>query len=163
MTSFINFNRSHGGLHRFAIVVTAITSLSAVCANGQERLASDMDDVQTHFADCFRPPHDADGSLITFYFSLTRTGQVYGRPRVVLLGFSSSPEDRRLFVADSLKAFNECLPIPLDEKLARTIPGKVYFLQFNVRASGKVILRPYGSHGGSVVASPLWPLLLRGR
>jgi hypothetical protein len=113
-----------------------------------------MGDVQTHFADCFRLPHGADGSLITFYFSLTRAGQLYGRPRVVLLGFKGSPESRGLLTADSLKAFNECLPIPLKEELARTIPGKVYFLQFNARTSSDVILRPYGSHGGSVDAVP---------
>jgi hypothetical protein len=116
-----------------------------------------MGDVQGHFADCFRPPHDADGLLITFYFSLTRAGQVYGQPRVALFGFNGSPERRRLFAADFLKAFDACLPIPINEELARTIPGKVYFLQFNVRASGsesadEVILRPYGSHIGPVAA-----------
>jgi hypothetical protein len=109
-----------------------------------------MRDVQTHFADCFRLPYDADGLRITFYFSLTRSGQVYRQPRVMLLGFKRSPESRRLFVADSLKAFNGCLPPPLNEALGRTIVGKVYFLQFIVRASGsestEVILRPYGSH-----------------
>src|SRR5215469_3685828 len=135
-------------LCRIAIVVAAITAVSAVSATGQERLASNMRDVQAHFADCFGPPHLADGSLITFYFSLTRTGQAYGRPRVVLLGFNGSTESRRLFVASFLKAFNECLPIPLSEELARTVIGKVYFVQFNVRTSGDVILRPYGSHIG---------------
>jgi hypothetical protein len=136
---------------RLCIIVAAIAAVSAVCATAQERQASNMGDVQAHFADCFRPPHDADGLLITFYFSLTQTGQVYGQPRVALFGFNGSPESRRLFATDFLKAFNACLPIPLNEELARTIPGKVYFLQFNVRASGSegadaVILRPYGSH-----------------
>jgi hypothetical protein len=118
-----------------------------------------MGDVQVHFADCFRPPHDADGLLITFYFSLTRGGRVYGQPRVALFGFNGSPERRRLFATDFLKAFNACLPIPLNEELARTIPGKVYFVQFDFRASGsesadEVILRPYGSHV-SPVAGPV--------
>ena len=138
-------------VHRLPIIVAAIAAVSAVCATAQERQASNMSDVQAHFADCFRSPHDADGSLITFYFSLTRAGQVYGRPRVVLLRFNGSSERRRLLAADFVKAFNACLPIPLNEQLARTIPGKVYVLQFNVRASGsesadEVILRPYGSH-----------------
>jgi hypothetical protein len=147
-----------GDLRRLAIIAAAITAVSAVCATAQERPASNMREVQAHFADCFRPPHDADGLRITFYFSLTQAGQVYGRPRVMLLGFNGSPENRRLFVADSLKAFNGCLPPPLDEALARTIVGKVYFLQFIVRASAestKVILRPYGSHGAPVVPTPL--------
>jgi hypothetical protein len=127
-----------------------------------------MRDVEAHFAGCFRPPRDADGSRITFYFSLTRAGQVYGQPRIVWLGFNGSPESRRLFVSDFLKAFNGCLPLALNEALARTIPGKVYFLQFIVRASGsesaEVILRPYGSHGAPVAPVPIiragghWPL-----
>ena len=136
---------------RLCIIVAAIAAVSAVCATAQERLASNMRDVQAYFADCFRPSHDADGLLITFYFSLTRRGQAYGQPRLALFGFNGSPERRRLFAADFLKAFNACLPIPINEELARTIPGKVYFLQFNVRAPGSgsadaVILRPYGSH-----------------
>jgi len=122
-----------------------------------------MGDVQAHFADCFRPPH-VDG-LITLYFSLTRAGRVYGRPRIVLLGFRGSPESRSLLSAQSLKAFDQCLPIPLNEELAKTIPGKVYFLQFD-EASGKTILRPYGSHGGPTfipdVGRELGPELRRG-
>ena len=148
------------------IIVAAITTVSAVCATGQERPASNMREVQAHFADCFRPAQHADGSRITFYFSLTRAGQVYRQPRIVWLGFNGSPESRRLFVSDLLKAFNGCLPLPLNEALARTIVGKVYFLQFIVRASGsesnEVILRPYGSHGAPVVTTPLiirdWPV-----
>jgi hypothetical protein len=137
-------------VRRLPIIVAAIAAVSAVCATAQERQASNMGDVRAHFADCFRPPHDADGLLITFYFSLTQAGQVYGRPRVVLLRFNGSSERRRLLATDFVKAFNACLPIPLNEALARTIPGKVYFLQFNVRASGSdsadEVIGPYGSH-----------------
>jgi hypothetical protein len=149
---------------RLAVLLAAIAAVWAAGASGQERLASRKGDVQAHFADCFRPPH-VDG-LITLYFSLTRAGQVYGRPRVVLIDFSGSPESRSRLSAESLKAFNKCLPIPLNEELARAIPGKVYFLQFNDKASGKVILKPYGSHGGSVfvpdVTRGLGPELRRG-
>jgi hypothetical protein len=158
-TDAVKTSARSGDLLKLAIIVGAITTVSAVCATGQERPASNMREVQAHFADCFRPPHDADQSRITFYFSLTRAGQVYGQPRVVWLGFKGSPESRRLFVTDFLKAFNGCLPLPLNEALARTIVGKVYFLQFNIRASSsestEVILRPYGSHGAPIVPTPL--------
>ena len=137
-------------MRSLAIIIAACTAVSAVCATAQEGPASNMPDVQAHFADCFRPPREADGSRITFYFSLTRTGQVYGRPRIVWLGFNGSPENRSLFVTDFLKAFQGCLPLSLNEEMARTIPGKVYFLQFKVPVSGsentEVTLRPYGSH-----------------
>ena len=110
-----------------------------------------MRDVQAHFAACFHPPQDAEGSRITFYFSLTRDGQVYGQPRIVWFRFKGSPENRKLLAADFPNAFKRCLPVPLSEDMARTIPGKVYFLQFEVGAQGskstRVALGPYGSHG----------------
>ena len=134
-----------------AVIVASLTAVSAVCEAAQEKSASSMRDVQSHFAACFQPPQDAKGSQITFYFSLTRDGQVYGRPRIVWFGFKGSPENRKLLAADFLNAFKRCLPVPLSEGMARTIPGKVYFLQFDVAAQGskstRVALRPYGSHG----------------
>ena len=52
--------------------VASLTAASAVCAAVQEKSAASMRDVQAHFAACFHPPQDAEGSRITFYFSLTR-------------------------------------------------------------------------------------------
>jgi hypothetical protein len=129
-------------VRRLPIIVAAIAAVSAVCATAQERLASNMGDVQMHFADCFRPPHDADGLLITFYFSLTRAGQVYGQPRVALFGFNGSPERRRLFAADFLKAFNACLPVPINESWLERFLGKrtSFSSTFELRAR-KVLTR----------------------
>ena len=124
-----------------ATIVAAITAVSAVCATAQERRASNMGDVQTHFADCFRPPHDAAGLLITFYFSMTRAGQVYGRPRVVLLGFNGSPERRRLFVADFLEVFSGCLPFRLMRSWLERFLGRSISFSSTFELRARKVLR----------------------
>ncbi len=122
----------------------------------QEKPAATMHDLQVYFAACFQPPQEADGTRITFYFSLKNTGEIFGRPRVVWLGYSGSQEDRRRLVTGFRELFAQCLPLRLNEEMARTIPGKVYFLQFNVDAKGGglVLLRPFGSMGDPLVNVP---------
>ncbi len=115
-----------------------------------------MWDLQAYFATCFQPPHEAEGTRITFYFSLRSDGAIFGRPRVVWFGYGGSQDDRKRFVSGFRNAFNQCLPLQLNAEMARTIPGKVYFLQFIVGTEGatQVLLRPYGSMGDPLVDVP---------
>jgi hypothetical protein len=110
-----------------------------------------MADVRMHFASCVEQPYDADGTQVTAYFSLKSDGEIYGKPRIVLQGYQGNQDDRRLVIANFLKSFDLCLPLPLDEEFAKTIVGKVYFLQFRFSTRGwprtEVKFRPYGSAG----------------
>ena len=138
-----------------------LAAMPAFCAQAQERPmqekpAATMRELQDYFGTCFQPPQEADGTRITFYFSLKSDGDIFGRPRVVWLGFSGSLEDRKRLISGFRKSFSECLPLRLDAEMARTIPGKVYFLQYIVAAEGggQVLLRPYGSIGDPLVDVP---------
>ncbi len=115
-----------------------------------------MHDLQTYFAACFQPPQEADGTRITFYFSVKSDGEIFGRPRLVWLGYGGSAEDRKHFLSGFRESFAQCLPLRLNAEMARTIPGKVYFLQFIVDAQGgsQVLLRPFGSMGDPLVDVP---------
>ncbi len=115
-----------------------------------------MHDLQLYFADCIKPPPEADGTRFTYYFSLKGDGTVFGRPRIVWLGYGGGPEDRKRLISGFRDAFQQCLPLRLDALMSRTIPGKVYFLQFKVGAQGdtEVMLRPYGSMGDPLVDVP---------
>lgn len=138
-------------LRSLFIVVAWFTIVPALCATTQEKLANTMGDVKTHFAACIQPPREAEGSQVTFYFSLKSDGEVYGQPRIVWLGYKGSQGNRKHLITEFLNAFDRCLPLPLSEGLARTIPGKVYYLQFRFGVPGststEVKLRPYGSAG----------------
>jgi hypothetical protein len=105
--------------------------------------------VQDRFAGCFQPPLQAEGTRITFYFSLDGNGDIIGgKPRTVAFGFKGSESSRNRFDTQAQDALSKCWPLALSAELARTIPGKVYFLQFQVDARGRtqVLFRPFGSH-----------------
>ena len=111
--------------------------------------AETMRDLQERFAACFQPPSDAERTRITFYFSLDSNGDVIGgKPRTVAFGFNGSEDTRDRLASKAEDALMQCWPLSLGADLARTIPGKVYFLQFQVDEQGRtqVLLRPFGSH-----------------
>ena len=136
-----------------------LLSLRAIClagaavaghaqtAHADRHPAATMREVQDQFAACIHPPTAADGTRLTFYFSLRTNGTEFGRLRTVWVGFKGSDDDRRQLLDGLVKEFASCLPLVLSADLARTIPGKVYFLEVDVAADGRAsaLLRPYGS------------------
>jgi hypothetical protein len=119
-----------------------------ICMASEEKPATNMRDVQSHFRDCLQPFHEADGSQINLYFSVKRNGQVFGRPREVWFGSEVSVQDRERILEDFASAFESCMPLQLSSLMAESIPGKVYYLQFNgAREESEVIVKPYGSEG----------------
>jgi hypothetical protein len=138
-------------VHSLFAAIASLIVATPLHATAQDAREASMADVRMHFASCIEQPHDADGTQVTAYFSLKSDGEIYGKPRIVLPGYPGSQDDRRLIIADFLNSFDRCLPLPLDEDFARTIPGKVYFLQFRFGTRGslrtEVRFRPYGSAG----------------
>ena len=111
--------------------------------------AETMRDLQDRFAACFQPPSQAEGTRITFYFSLDGNGNIIGgKPRTVAFGFQGSDSNRNRLDTQAEDALSKCWPLSLGADLANTIPGKVYFLQFQVDTQGRtlVLFRPFGSH-----------------
>lgn len=139
-------------LHWVVTLLALFEAGPGICETPQEKPAATMRDLQAHFKICLRPFHEADGSQLTIYFSVKSDGQVFGRPRAVSFGSNINDEDRKNILSDFLRAFRSCMPLQLDKRMAQTIPGKVYYLQFRGDADGpKVIVRPYGSEGPPLV------------
>jgi hypothetical protein len=115
--------------------------------------AKTMRDVQAYFKECLQPFHEADGAQINIYFSVRRDGRIYGRPRVVWFSpRDENADDRHAILGDFLRSFEACTPLQLSPLMAESIPGKVYYLQFNGSADGaKVIVRPFGSEGPPLI------------
>lgn len=132
-----------------AVTLCALLVSTAHAAPSQEKPAASMNDLRDHFSACFQPPPEAASSRVTFYFSLNTRGQVLGPPRTTWIGFKGAEEEKTRRIADFKTGFAKCLPLSMDETLAASIPGKVYFLQYIVADTGRtsqVLLRPFGSH-----------------
>jgi hypothetical protein len=117
-----------------------LASGPAVCEAPQEKPAATMRDVREHFKACLQPFHEADGSQINVYFSVKSDGQIFGRPRAVWLGSNVNEEDHMKILSDFLRAFEGCMPLQLDNRMAKGIPGKVYSLQFKGGAAGAEVI-----------------------
>ncbi|HEX3180225.1 MAG TPA: hypothetical protein VHR44_03005 [Beijerinckiaceae bacterium] len=78
-----------------------------------------MRDLQERFAACFQPPSNAEGTRITFYFSLDSNGDIVGgKPRTVAFGFNGSEDKRSRLDIQAEDALTKCWP-------AFAIVGKV--------------------------------------
>jgi hypothetical protein len=121
------------------MTVAAVAALSAEPSAGQDGQVNSMRDLQAHFAACFRAPLRAEGSQVTFRFSLTRDGQLYGKPIMAWASLGGAPEKRKALRTEFLTAFERCLPVTLSEKMAATTPGGMYFLRLAIGADAKPV------------------------
>ena len=135
-----------GRLFLLSGAIALLIACLEICMASEEKPATNMRDVQTHFRDCLQPFHEADGSQITLYFSAKRNGQIFGGPRAVWYGSDVGVPDRERILSDFVRAFESCMPLRLSNIMAEAIPGKVYYLQFNGgREGSQVIVKPFGS------------------
>src|ERR1700722_4490755 len=95
-----------------------------ICMASEEKPATNMRDVQSHFRDCLQPFHEEEGSQIMLYFSVKRKGQIFGDPRAVWDGSDVGVRGRERILSDFVHAFDSCMPLRLSNLMAEAIPGK---------------------------------------
>jgi len=135
----------------FAAAAGLLVPAFCVASPAKGPRAANMRDVEGYFSRCIEPPQG--DAQVVFYFSMKADGGIQGHPRLVWYGAKDEPEQARVaLLKDYRAAIEQCLPVHLDEHMADTIPGKVYFLKITVadRKAG-VVLRPYGSMGPPLI------------
>ena len=144
-------------LFLLASTIALLIASLEICMASEERPATNMRDVQSHFRDCLQPFHEADGSQIILYFSVKRNGQIFGGPRAVWFGSDVSVQDRERILSDFVRAFESCMPLQLNNFMAEAIPGKVYYLKFNGEREGsQVVVKPFGGVGPPFIDDDRW-------
>jgi hypothetical protein len=144
-------------LFLLASTIALLIACLDICVASEEKAATNMRDVQSHFRDCLQPFHEADGSRIILYFSVKRNGQIFGDPRAVWFGSDVRVQERERILSDFTRAFESCMPLQLNNFMAETIPGKIYYLQFNGGRDGsQIIVKPYGSEGPPIFDDDRW-------
>ena len=144
-------------LFLLARTIALLIACLEICMASEEKPAANMRDVQSHFRDCLQSFHEADGSEIILYFSVKRNGKIFGGPRAVWIGSDVSVQERERILSDFARAFESCMPLQLNNFMAESIPGKVYYLQFNGgREGSQIIVRPYGGEGPPIFDDDGW-------
>ena len=97
------------------------------------RPVNDLVQIQAALADCWRFPAIDDGRApvdVIFSLSFKRSGELFGKPRVVKFSREVSQQERERFNVAVVEAVDRCSPMPLTESMGGAIAGRVLHIRF---------------------------------
>ena len=80
---------------------------------------------------CYNPPPIDDVSQpvdLTFQVSFKRSGELFGKPRVVNFARTVSPTERQRYYEAVAEAINLCSPMPFTDAMGGASAGKVFHI-----------------------------------
>ena len=102
-------------------------------ARRPERPVNDLVQIQAALADCWKfPPVDDGRSAVDVIFELSfkRSGELFGKPRVVRFSREVSQAERERFHLAVVEAVDRCSPMPLTDSMGGAIAGRVLRIRF---------------------------------
>ena len=80
---------------------------------------------------CWQPAPAYRGMAVTVRFSLKRSGELFGEPRITYSNLSGMPRLDRQFIASVLSALEQCLPLDITDGLGGAIAGRPITITFS--------------------------------
>ena len=102
-------------------------------ARRPERPVNDLVQIQATLADCWKfPPVDEGRSPVDVIFELSfkRSGELFGKPRVVRFSREVSQAERERFHLAVVEAVDRCSPMPFTDSMGGAIAGRVLRIRF---------------------------------
>jgi hypothetical protein len=94
-----------------------------------------VDNLEQLFArlhSCWRPPpaSKANPEDVTVLFSLERSGNIFGQPKIVYESDHVNDNDRLLYRIAVMEALQRCTPFPFTEGMAGAVAGRTFRILF---------------------------------
>ena len=102
-------------------------------ARRPERPVNDLVQIQAALADCWKFPAVDDGRSpvdVIFELSFKRSGELFGKPRVVKFSREVSQAERERFNLAVVEAVDRCSPMPVTDSMGGAIAGRVLRIRF---------------------------------
>ena len=99
-----------------------------------------LQDLMTALAACWSPPPlDARRQPLdlTFQVSFKRSGELFGKPRVVNFARSVTDEERQLYYTAVAEAVDRCVPMPFTESMGGAVAGRTFRVNFLDRRNSR--------------------------
>jgi hypothetical protein len=99
-----------------------------------------LQDFMTALAACWSPPPlDARRQPLdlTFQVSFKRSGELFGKPRVVNFARSVTDEERQLYYTAVAEAVDRCVPMPFTESMGGAVAGRTFRVNFLDRRNSR--------------------------
>jgi hypothetical protein len=103
-------------------------------------------DLSAAFRRCFQPPpvDNAVGPVdLTFKVSFKRSGDLFGKPKVVTFVQKVTPELRERYWRAVAEAIDLCSPMPFSESMGASAAGRVFRVNFLDRRNSKRAETPW--------------------
>ena len=99
-----------------------------------------LQDLMTALAACWSPPPlDARRQPLdlTFQVSFKRSGELFGKPRVINFARSVTDEERQLYYTAVAEAVDRCVPMPFTESMGGAVAGRTFRVNFLDRRNSR--------------------------
>ena len=94
---------------------------------------SDLIEIQAALADCWQFPPVDEGRApvdVVFTVSFKRSGELFGKPRVVKFSREVSDAERERFYQAVVEAIERCSPMPFTESMGGAVAGRTFHIRF---------------------------------
>jgi len=99
-----------------------------------------LQDFMTALAACWSPPPlnaRRQPLDLTFQVSFKRSGELFGKPRVVNFARSVTDEERQLYYTAVAEAVDRCVPMPFTESMGGAVAGRTFRINFLDRRNSR--------------------------
>jgi hypothetical protein len=79
---------------------------------------------------CWTPPPGTQNFEVTIRFSLKRSGDVLGKPRITFSTFNGDPQEQRLIMNMILSSLEMCTPVNVTPGLGAAVAGRILTMTF---------------------------------
>ena len=98
-----------------------------------ERPVNDLVQIQAALADCWQFPPVDEGRApvdVVFTVSFKRSGELFGKPRVVKFSRAVSDAERERFYQAVAEAIDRCSPMPFTDSMGGAVAGRTFHIRF---------------------------------
>lgn len=125
---------------RYAMILVLVlgVAFAADFARAQPSGGVDrLDQIGPAIMRCWQPVPAYRGMAVTVRFSLKRSGELLGEPRITYSNLSGMPRLDRQFIASVLSAMEQCLPLDITDGLGGAIAGRPITVTFSASRLGR--------------------------
>jgi hypothetical protein len=95
-----------------------------------------LDDLNARIGQCWQSPKLPEGHpglQITVMFTLTRSGEIFGRPKITFESPEASEAERILYRTAVMETLQRCTPIPFTPAMGNAFAGHITLFRFDDR------------------------------